>query len=351
MKPEISVIVPVYNTERYLERCVGSLTGQTLEAMEVLLVDDGSTDRSGQMADSFAEKDPRIRVIHKENEGQGIARNEGLKAAQGTFVCFLDSDDYYDKNALFRMVSVMKETGADLLSFGYVIEDGEGKPLMSPHIRERIYEKREDRDEIREEFLMHLFGEKGQDDELAAVSACMSVFRTDLIRDHRIFFPSEREVDSEDNAFSLSCCRYVKKAATIGDVLYHYCRNEDSFTQHYRKDRFRLVKAHYAMLSDHAKEFGFTGDDKLSTEVRQRIARTGWIGLMAVLKQEYRRGSGKDFSGFAKELRNDKTTGAILKELDVSALSLKQKIFYHTLLKERYGLLLLLTGIRAKSRL
>lgn len=351
MKPEISVIVPVYNTERYLERCILSLTEQTLNEIEILLVDDGSTDRSGAILDDFAGRDQRIRVIHKENEGQGLARNEGLKLMQGTFVCFLDSDDHYERNALSRMVSAMKETGADLLSFGYRIDDAGGNLVMSPHIRERVYEKTEDKDEIREEFLMHLFGERGQEDELAAVSACMSVFRADIIREHGIRFPSERVVDSEDNAFSLSYCRYVKRAAVIEDVLYHYCRNEDSFTQHYRKDRFRLIKAHYAMLSDYAKGFGYTGEDPLSTEVRQRIARTGWIGLMAVLKQEYRHSGRTGFREKAKEIRRDETTASILNELDAASLSLKQKVFYDTLLKERYGFLSLLTGIRAKSRL
>ena len=117
--PAISVIVPVYNTKEYLERCVASLTMQTMSDLEICLIDDGSTDGSGELCDRLAAGDARIRVRHKANEGQGIARNVGIEMATGTYVAFLDSDDYWDTDGCRRILERLQETGADVCAFGY----------------------------------------------------------------------------------------------------------------------------------------------------------------------------------------------------------------------------------------
>ena len=101
--PLISVIVPIYKAEKYLHRCVDSLLAQTFQDFEVLLVDDGSPDRSGEICDEYAKKDSRVRVFHKENGGVGSARNLGLKASKGEWIAFLDSDDTFKKDYLYRM--------------------------------------------------------------------------------------------------------------------------------------------------------------------------------------------------------------------------------------------------------
>ena len=99
-KPLISVIVPVYNVKQYLRRCVDSILKQTYENIEIVLIDDGSTDESGAICDRYAQKDVRVKVIHKENGGVSSARNEGLKYIKGKYVNFLDSDDKLSENTL-----------------------------------------------------------------------------------------------------------------------------------------------------------------------------------------------------------------------------------------------------------
>ena len=94
MEKKVSLIVPVYNGENYLKDCVDSILGQTLREIEILLVDDGSKDRTPQLCDAYAAADERVRVIHQENRGLGMARNAGLDAAEGIYVTFMDSDDY-----------------------------------------------------------------------------------------------------------------------------------------------------------------------------------------------------------------------------------------------------------------
>lgn len=120
----VSVIIPVYNVEKYLEECVDSVLAQTYTDWEAILVDDGATDSSGRMCDAYAAKDPRIRVIHRENGGLSAARNTGLKAARGEYVYFLDSDDYIEPDTLALLLKTAEREQADVVFFdGYVFFD------------------------------------------------------------------------------------------------------------------------------------------------------------------------------------------------------------------------------------
>lgn len=122
---KVSVIVPVYKVEKYLRSCVQSVLDQTLKDIEVILVDDGSPDNSGQICDDFARKDGRVKVVHKANAGVSAARNDGLEIAQGEWVIFGDSDDWFEKDALEKLVSEGDRNHADVV-FGdvYLVEDG-----------------------------------------------------------------------------------------------------------------------------------------------------------------------------------------------------------------------------------
>ena len=113
--PKISVIVPVYNVEQFLPRCINSILAQTFTDFEVLLINDGSADNSGRICDEYAKKDNRIRLFHKGNGGVSSARNIGLKNVKGELICFIDSDDYLDKKFLQRMVKAMEENDVDLV--------------------------------------------------------------------------------------------------------------------------------------------------------------------------------------------------------------------------------------------
>ena len=115
----ISVVIPVYNVEKYLQRCVTSVTEQSYSNLEIILVDDGSVDNSGAICDDFAKKDKRIRVIHKENEGLGLTRNVGIKAATGNYICFIDSDDYIAREYIETIYSDLKKSSADVCYCGH----------------------------------------------------------------------------------------------------------------------------------------------------------------------------------------------------------------------------------------
>ncbi len=127
--PKVSVVVPVYNVKDYLEKCVDSILAQTEPDFELLLVDDGSTDGSGALCDTLAEKDPRIRVIHQENRGLGGARDTGIEAAAGTWLLLVDSDDWIDPQVLEKALEAGERKQAELVVFGYRTVDEQGRAL------------------------------------------------------------------------------------------------------------------------------------------------------------------------------------------------------------------------------
>ena len=130
--PKISVIIPVYKVERYLDACVASVAGQTYADLEIILVDDGSPDNCPALCDAWAKKDARIKVIHRPNGGLSAARNSGLDIATGEYIAFADSDDRMESDILERALQVQQQKNADLVIFNYCCTDENNTPLAKP---------------------------------------------------------------------------------------------------------------------------------------------------------------------------------------------------------------------------
>ena len=120
----VSIVVPIYKVEPYLEKCVESIRNQTYKNLEIILVDDGSPDKCGAMCDEYAEADPRIRVIHKQNGGLSDARNAGVERASGEYLLFVDSDDYIDRELVEKAVMTAQESRCDIVLFDYYCVEG-----------------------------------------------------------------------------------------------------------------------------------------------------------------------------------------------------------------------------------
>ena len=130
--PKISVIIPIYKVERYLDACVASVVGQTYADLEIILVDDGSPDGCPAICDAWAEKDARIKVIHQKNAGVSVARNVGIEQATGDFLAFADSDDIYEADVLSKAIEAQKKNDADVVIFNFLCTDAENRPLHDP---------------------------------------------------------------------------------------------------------------------------------------------------------------------------------------------------------------------------
>jgi len=210
----ISVIVPVYNVAAYLDACVGSLTGQTYKNLEIILIDDGSTDQSGALCDEWEKRDTRIRVVHQKNQGLSAARNRGLEIISGEYVAFLDSDDIIYEDAYRRMVKALERTQADVAICQEVLfyEDGFTFPAYEAVWREKT--------EDRVQLLKHLTDAWN----VAAVIVNNKLYRKNLIGEHS--FPVGRKM--EDNYFNMDVLSDATRAVWVEQKLYGYRQRKGS---------------------------------------------------------------------------------------------------------------------------
>ncbi len=258
----ISIVVPVYNVERYLERCVGSLRNQTLQDIEIILVDDGSPDRCPEMCDALAVQDSRIRVVHKKNGGLSSARNAGLKAAGGKYVGFVDSDDDVEPDMYEKMLAVIESENVDFVMSDYLRIPASGsRYLKTLEIRPGRYDKAALRKEI---FPSLIMGENLDYGPLLSVCHCL--YRTDFLRSNRCYFDEEVRW-SEDNIFSAVVGYHADSFYYLkGEGLYRYYQNPDTITTGYRPgawDVYCTMNRHLHDVFDNVTDYDFSRQLKL----------------------------------------------------------------------------------------
>lgn len=272
--PKVSVIVPVYNVEQFLGKCVQSLRNQTLQDIEIILVDDQSPDNCPQMCDKYMELDHRIKVIHKKNEGLGYARNSGLEIASGEYVAFVDSDDYVDLEMYETMYNAAIKVKADFVRVDNYKERMDGTILnmnYEPPMREGIYE----RNELREKLLFTQLGMEPSDsgERYVSCSVWRNIYRKEIIDRLGLRFISERELISEDIPFNMDFMMSCDRAVVINHKFYHYIVNDKSLTQSYRSDRFECELELYHNLIEKAKTMDIYDECQVRLE-RHLMSRT-----------------------------------------------------------------------------
>lgn len=275
----VSVIIPVYNTSKYLDMCLDSVVKQTYQELQIILVDDGSTDCSPQMCDDWAAKDSRIEVIHKQNEGLGYTRNAGLSAARGGFVGFLDSDDTIDLNTIEECVKVLSNQEADACYYGRKTHHADGSVTLNHNYPEKLVYSGE---EVKREFAARYFGTlpdtKGQG--YIQASACCAMYRRSIIEKNAILFPSERECMSEDTFFNLDVCMHAQKVIIILQDFYNYTYNVQSLTKKYNPNRFYQLKGFLQKLVEYKDLF------KCIEDIDKRIAYQFYIHVRHTVEYE-----------------------------------------------------------------
>lgn len=151
---KISIVIPIYNTEQYLDKCVDSVLNQTYKNLEVILVDDGSTDDSGKICDYYAAKDERVVIIHQRNQGNNVARKNGVKIANGDYVGFVDSDDWIEPDMYQCMVDNIKKNNADIVSVGFYLEYSNKTEIYNDEIDSNLYKIGKDTNKFIESVLL-----------------------------------------------------------------------------------------------------------------------------------------------------------------------------------------------------
>lgn len=232
----LSVVVAVYNVEAYVERAIDSIVGQTYRNLEIILVDDGSTDRSGAICDSYAERDERITVIHKENGGLISARKAGISQATGEYTTNFDSDDWIEENAYEQIVEKLRIFRPDMLVFGFKKEFRNLTEEYKPGLKEGFYNKNELWMNLNSDIAKEKFYHRPIN-----VSQCTKVTKTDILRKFQMNCPDWGS-KNEDELVIFPCLLNIDSLYCHEETYYHYCVREKSVTWDPHEKNYDLYK-------------------------------------------------------------------------------------------------------------
>lgn len=249
--PTVSVIVPIYNVETYLKRCINSIINQTYRNLEIILVNDGSSDKSAEICDEFQQKDRRIKVIHKENGGLVSARKAGIQIASGVYVTHLDSDDWIEPDMYEELVCLIVQNDADIITSGLYRDYQNGSIKVFDNLPEGIYDvKRLEKEILPELIYTGTFFKTGIN-----IHICNKLFRRELALDNQLKI-NDYVKTGEDAAFIYPCVIDAKKIIITHKCFYHYCIRPDSMMgTGYRNELlgFRYV---YEVIKDKIDQYG-----------------------------------------------------------------------------------------------
>lgn len=338
METKVSVIIPVYNVSKYLRRCIKTVINQTMKEIEIILVNDGSTDDSGSICEEYAKNDKRISVVNKENEGLGYARNTGLKYAKSPYILFIDSDDYIELDMIKEMYNNIIQNESDICYCDFNRVNGK-KVIPCKHIKgkEGAYSDKQ----ITEDIIPDLIGGAPTDrfDDIIGWGVWKVLYKREIIINNHILFHSEKEMISEDIIFQLDYLKHVKKATIIDKAFYNYCINNGSLSTTYRKDRFEKNIYLYEEILKRTKELESYEKCRLRAD-RLLISSIRMECMINARTLNY-----KDAMANIKKIVNNSTIEGITKEYPINQLPIKQRMFAHYLKTKRIHLIYFTTKL------
>lgn len=258
IQKKISIIVPIYNVEAYIERCLNSLLNQTYNNIEIVLVDDGSTDNSKKICDSYAIKDDRIKVYHKENGGQSSARNLGLNRATGDLIGFIDSDDWIERETLEYLANLIEYNDADIANIRCRFVKSNDNDVIKKNYKEKVVCDKEGLEKLMYEAVVGIPGSLG---------VIRGLYKRDLIKDLRFV---EGRIN-EDMVFSYEVYNKASKVVFSTRICYNYFMSPQSTTRGpLRKKELDLLWACDKLIELSSSEsFG-----KIKEYVKIKVARS-----------------------------------------------------------------------------
>ena len=326
--PRISVIVPVYNVERYLTKCLDSLVGQTLQDLEIIVVNDGSTDGSAAIIDRYRSRDGRVLVVERPNAGVSSARNAGMARASGEFTAFVDADDWVSAEMFETLIGEADEAQADIVMCTYMRE-----------YENRSLEKHFDRPErvqyspaeTRSVMLCRLVGPLGK--ELARPenmdsfgTAWGKVYRSSLLKEHDLRFVDTVEIGNEDGLFNMEAFAVARKTVFIRKALYHYRRdNAGSFTSAYRPHLQHQWERLFRRIGK------FIYENAFPTEFWEALSNRRAICLFGLAKNVIHNVNDKGFFSRYRKIRTlltDEALSVAVQKLPLSFFPIHWKMFF-----------------------
>lgn len=323
--PRVSVIVPVYNVELYLEQCIESVLHQSFADFELFLVDDGSTDASAEICVKYAAQDTRVVLISQRNSGLAAARNAALRYARGDYVLFLDSDDWLDLDTLDEVVRAADRAGADVVLWPYVREYS-GRSLPKPifAFEEREFSPCEVRDVLCRRMVGLLGPELRRPENAdALVTATAKLYTRQLLENAEAVFVDIKIVGTEDALFNLQVFTHAQSAVYVNRFFYHYRRdNVESLTSRYKP----FLVSQWAEL--HRRMSLHISEQKLGAEFEQALSNRVSLSVIGLGLNEL---NAPKLSESLKTLRNvlrARDYRASISKLELRWMAVHWRVFF-----------------------
>ncbi len=247
----LSVVVPVYNTAQYLRKCIESIINQQYKKLDIILINDGSTDGSGEVCDSFLHMDGRIRVFHRKNQGLVAVRKLGVELAQGDFITFVDSDDWIESDMYSQMMTAYTEFEPDMVTSGLTIENDNKVNYEMDRTPEGLYEY----EDIKRKLIPHMMHDDLMGKRAITSSVCNKIFKVDLLKE--IIFDLEESITyGEDAAITYLYIVRASKVVVLNNSWYHYIIHSNSMVRHYDINSFERVYQFYNYIKKKFLELG-----------------------------------------------------------------------------------------------
>lgn len=318
---KVSIILPIYNVEKYLDKCLESVSSQTLKEIEIICVIDASPDKSIEICRKWQAKDSRIVIVdEKVNKGLGLTRNVGLGYAHGEYVAFVDSDDYIDERMYETLYVEAKAKNLDACWCDYRYDLGdhfaESREMKVPFVKNNA-------DEVKE-YMMDMIGPMPEypSDVKHLVSAWRAIYSRQVIEDNRILFESERDNGSEDIPFNMDFLMKAKRIGYVPFVGYTYRYNPLSLSRNYTHNKFLA----YCHLFDEVKE----RFDRCLPEEKYRLHYQRFIFYFFrnIIKYEAVKNiDGKKFQNIRMRCDDDRIK-TVYRTYPYGRLPLKQRVFF-----------------------
>lgn len=329
----ISIIVPVYNVEKYLDECIASIVNQTVTDLEIILVDDGSTDNSGAICDAWAQKDSRIAVYHKPNGGLTSAWKYGVRRASGEYIASVDSDDWIDADMYEKMLASAMETGADLICASFVCENSDGsQAYQNPKLEPGYY----DRNRILTDISPFFFISKKYHDRGIAPGRVLKLFKPDRLM-AVLDDCNERVSIGEDLVLTFSYLQIAQSLFVMdGFWPYHYRTNDASITRAFSASKYEKI--------DILRQVLLTVNEKYGSYDYSTQIYTDYLALyFRTMENQILAGSDHNLIGSLRESFHADSIRKAIKMSDLSMLSRKHRLY---LCLMKLGLVRILVWIR-----
>jgi len=327
MKDKVSVIIPTYNREKTIENAIQSVLNQTYTNLEVICINDGSTDSSLNILDELSIKDSRIVVLDKKNEGAAKARNDGIDISRGEYIMFLDSDDWLERTTIEESYNAIIEKKSDICFFTYIREFENCSKVKNIYFEDKIFFDENECKNILCKRVLGLYGDllKYPENLDALSPLCIKLYRSDLIKNNNI-----RIVDTslictcEDGLFNVEAFYYAKSAVYINKPLYHYRKyNPNSITTGYKKNLYNgwqnLYRLMREFIDSHECDSSFY--DALDNRIALNMIGLG-LNIFAMSENTDRKISE------IKKIVNEPQYARVYKKLQLKYFPLHWKVFF-----------------------